>query len=104
MPELPEVETVRSGLAPVLEGHRLARVTVPKPDGADGMPDVIIPRKCVGELRKLLDEVEGTVEVSLSPTKIRFGLGSAVAVVLFLILLVFTLVYVRMIGKEGELA
>jgi DNA polymerase-3 subunit beta len=42
------------------------------------MPDVIIPKKCVGELRKLLDEVEGTVEVSLSPTKVRFGLGSAV--------------------------
>ena len=34
--------------------------------------------ECVGELRKLLDEVEGTVEVSLSPTKIRFGLGNAV--------------------------
>ncbi len=64
--------------AAATDGHRLARVTVPKPDGADGMPDVIVPRKCVGELRKLLDEVEGTVEVSLSPTKIRFGLGSAV--------------------------
>ena len=64
--------------AAATDGHRLARVTVPKPDGADGMPDVIVPRKCVGELRKLLDEVEGTVEVSLSPTKVRFGLGSAV--------------------------
>ena len=64
--------------AAATDGHRLARVTVAKPDGADGMPDVIIPRKCVAELRKLLDEVEGTVEVSLSPTKIRFGLGSAV--------------------------
>jgi DNA polymerase-3 subunit beta len=64
--------------AAATDGHRLARVTVPRPDGADGMPDVIVPRKCVGELRKLLDEVEGTVEVSLSPTKIRFGLGSAV--------------------------
>jgi DNA polymerase III subunit beta len=42
------------------------------------MPDVIVPRKCVNELRKLLDELEGTVEVSMSPTKIRFGLGSAV--------------------------
>ena len=42
------------------------------------MPDIIIPKKCVGELRKLLDEVEGTAEVSLSPTKVRFGLGSAV--------------------------
>jgi N,N'-diacetylchitobiose transport system permease protein len=34
----------------------------------------------------------------------HYGLGSAVAVVLFLILLAFSLVYVRMIGKEGELA
>jgi len=64
--------------AAATDGHRLARVTVPRPDGAEGMPDVIVPRKCVGELRKLLDEVEGTVEVSLSATKIRFGLGSAV--------------------------
>ncbi len=64
--------------AAATDGHRLARVTVDKPEGADGMPDVIIPKKCVVELRKLLDEVEGTAEVSLSPTKVRFGLGSAV--------------------------
>jgi DNA polymerase-3 subunit beta len=64
--------------AAATDGHRLARVTVPKPDGADGMPDVIVPRKCVAELRKLIEELEGTVEVSMSPTKIRFGLGSAV--------------------------
>ena len=64
--------------AAATDGHRLARVTVPRPDGAESMPDVIIPKKCVGELRKLLDEVEGSVEVSLSPTKVRFGLGSAV--------------------------
>jgi DNA polymerase-3 subunit beta len=42
------------------------------------MPDVIIPRKCVGELRKLLDEIDGSVGVSLSNTKIRFDLGQAV--------------------------
>ena len=64
--------------AAATDGHRLARVTVDRPEGAEGMPDIIIPRKCVGELRKLLDEVEGTVEVSLSATKIRFGLGSAI--------------------------
>ena len=64
--------------AAATDGHRLARVTVDKPEGADGMPDIIIPKKCVGELRKLLEEVEGTVEVSLSPTKVRFGLGNAV--------------------------
>ncbi|WP_420140268.1 DNA polymerase III subunit beta [Sphingomonas sp.] len=64
--------------AAATDGHRLARVTVPRPDGAEGMPDVIVPRKCVGELRKLLDEVDGSVEVSLSPTKVRFGLGTAI--------------------------
>jgi DNA polymerase-3 subunit beta len=64
--------------AAATDGHRLARVTVPRPAGAEGMPDVIIPRKCVAELRKLLDELEGTVQVSLSETKIRFGLGTAI--------------------------
>ena len=64
--------------AAATDGHRLARVTVAKPDGADGMPDVIVPKKCVLELRKLLDEVEGSVEVSLSSSKIRFAAGHAV--------------------------
>jgi DNA polymerase-3 subunit beta len=64
--------------AAATDGHRLARVTVPRPDGAQGMPGVIIPRKCVTELRKLLDEVDGTVQASLSESKIRFGLGNAV--------------------------
>jgi DNA polymerase-3 subunit beta len=64
--------------AAATDGHRLARVTVPRPEGAEGMPDVIIPRKAVAELYRLLEELEGTVEISLSPTKVRFGLGSAV--------------------------
>src|SRR5438309_1803211 len=64
--------------APATDGQRLARITVPRPDGADGMPDVIVPRKAVQELYRLLEELEGTVEISLSPTKIRFGLGSAI--------------------------
>ncbi|HEX6603652.1 MAG TPA: DNA polymerase III subunit beta [Sphingomicrobium sp.] len=64
--------------AAATDGHRLARITVGKPDGADGMPDVIVPRKAVAELYRLLEELEGTVEISLSPTKVRFGLGSAV--------------------------
>jgi len=32
MPELPEVETVRSGLAPSMEGHVIARADVNRPD------------------------------------------------------------------------
>ncbi|NML07602.1 DNA polymerase III subunit beta [Sphingomonas sp. G-3-2-10] len=64
--------------AAATDGHRLARVTVARPDGAESMPDIIIPRKCVGELRKLLDEVDGSVGVSMSNSKIRFDLGQAI--------------------------
>jgi DNA polymerase-3 subunit beta len=64
--------------AAATDGHRLARVTVPRPDGAQSMPDVIIPRKCVAELRKLLDELDGSVQISLSESKVRFGLGNAI--------------------------
>lgn len=64
--------------AAATDGHRLARVTVQRPDGAEAMPDVIVPRKCVAELRKLLDEVDGSVGVSLSGSKIRFDLGAAI--------------------------
>lgn len=39
MPELPEVETVRRGLAPVLEGARLARVIQRRPDLRFPLPD-----------------------------------------------------------------
>jgi DNA polymerase-3 subunit beta len=59
------------------DGHRLARVTTDLPAGATGMPDVIVPRKCVAEVRKLLDEAEGEIEVSLSSSKIRVQLGNA---------------------------
>ena len=57
------------------DGHRLARMELPLPDGAAGMPGVIVPRKAVNELRKLLDEFDQDVAVSLSDTKIRFGFG-----------------------------
>ena len=39
MPELPEVETVRRGLQPVLEGARLARVEARRPDLRFPFPD-----------------------------------------------------------------
>jgi DNA polymerase-3 subunit beta len=59
------------------DGHRLARVEIALPEGAAGMPGVIVPRKTVGELRKLIDD-DGEVEISLSETKIRFALGDVV--------------------------
>lgn len=69
--------------AAATDGHRLARFTLPRPEGAAGMPDVIVPRKAVGELRKLLEEaLDGNVLVDLSASKIRFTLGGEGGVVL----------------------
>jgi DNA polymerase-3 subunit beta len=58
------------------DGHRLARVEEPLPEGAGSMPGVIIPRKTVAELRKLLDEATGEIEVALSDTRIQFKVGT----------------------------
>jgi len=60
------------------DGHRLARVEVELPDGATGMPGIIIPRKTIVELRKLIDEAEGPIDIALSDTKIRFSFKNAV--------------------------
>lgn len=69
--------------AAATDGHRLARFTLPRPEGAAGMPDVIVPRKAVGELRKLLEEaLDGNVLIDLSASKIRFTLGGEGGVVL----------------------
>ena len=69
--------------AAATDGHRLARYTIARPEGAEGMPDVIVPRKCVGELRKLLEDVLDTaVLVDLSASKVRFTLGGEHGVVL----------------------
>ncbi|MGL4962765.1 MAG: DNA polymerase III subunit beta [Inquilinus sp.] len=72
-----KAETVPVLRAVATDGHRLARVEMPLPDGADAIPGVIVPRKTVMELRKLLDESGETVEVQLSETKTRFTLPGA---------------------------
>ena len=59
--------------AAATDGHRLARFTLARPEGAAGMPDVIIPRKAVAEVRKLLEEaMDGNVLIDLSASKVRF--------------------------------
>ncbi|MEE8505472.1 MAG: DNA polymerase III subunit beta [Kiloniellales bacterium] len=60
------------------DGHRLARFEMPLPEGAADMPGVIIPRKAVVELRKLIDETDEGVQVSLSDTKVRFSFDATV--------------------------
>jgi DNA polymerase-3 subunit beta len=59
------------------DGHRLALAETDQPQGAHGMPNVIIPKKTIAEISKLLDEAEGDVEISLSHTQITFNFGSA---------------------------
>ncbi|BAE49441.1 DNA polymerase sliding clamp subunit [Paramagnetospirillum magneticum AMB-1] len=60
------------------DGHRLARVEITLPSGAAGMPGIIVPRKTVAEIRKLIDETDGEITVSLSETKLKFAFGDAV--------------------------
>jgi len=55
------------------DGHRLARIDCEMPEGAADMPGVIVPRKAVGELRKLLDDDDMKIAVSVSETKVRFA-------------------------------
>ena len=58
--------------AAATDGHRLARFELDLPDGASDIPGVIVPRKTVTELRRLLDDAEGAIDISLSDTKIQF--------------------------------
>jgi len=60
------------------DGHRLARFEMPLPDGAKGMPGVIVPRKAVSEIRKLVDESSDAVKVSLGETRIRLAFDGVV--------------------------
>jgi DNA polymerase-3 subunit beta len=59
------------------DGHRLARVELPVPQGAAGMPGVIIPRKTVAEVRKVIEEASEDLEIALSETQIRISIGPA---------------------------
>lgn len=66
-------EGVKVLRAVATDGHRLARFEMPLPDGATGMPGVIVPRKAVGELRKLAEEAADAISISLSESKVRFS-------------------------------
>src|ERR1700686_5558799 len=43
------------------DGHRLAQLDLPLPEGAGGMPGIIVPRKTVGEVRRLIEAGGGGV-------------------------------------------
>ena len=58
------------------DGHRLAQVELARPDGADGMPGIIIPRKTVHELHRLIEASSTPVKIGVSPAKVRFEIGT----------------------------
>ncbi|MGH6682916.1 MAG: DNA polymerase III subunit beta, partial [Pseudolabrys sp.] len=60
------------------DGHRLAQVELPLPQGGAGMPGIIVPRKTVGEVQRLIETGEGEVAIELSAGKIRFSIGDIV--------------------------
>jgi DNA polymerase-3 subunit beta len=77
------LHTAGSGKAQTLravatDGHRLAQFDLPLPEGAAGMPGIIVPRKTVGEVQRLIEDSQAEVTVELSQGKIRFTLGDVV--------------------------
>ena len=68
-------ETLR---AVATDGHRLAQVEMPLPDGAKGMPGVIVPRKTVSDLLRLSEAGDDSIRIELSPSKIRVSAGQVV--------------------------
>ena len=72
--------TAKAGMlrAVATDGHRLAQVELPLPQGAAGMPGIIVPRKTVGEVQRLIETGEGEVAIELSAGKIRFTIGNVV--------------------------
>ncbi|MCL2504904.1 MAG: DNA polymerase III subunit beta [Alphaproteobacteria bacterium] len=60
------------------DGHRLAKIEIPAPKGASGMAGIILPRKTVGEVRKMLEEWSDDIEIAASENKIRFSFGDIV--------------------------
>ena len=57
------------------DGHRLAKADCPLPDGAAGMPGVIVPSATVDLIRKLIARVKGDVVVSVAAKYIRVTFG-----------------------------
>jgi DNA polymerase III subunit beta len=60
------------------DGHRLALAEIKAPKGAESLEGVIVPRKAVAEARRLVDGVDGDIDVEVSDTKIVVRAGRAV--------------------------
>ena len=59
------------------DGHRLALAEMAAPEGAAGSPGVIVPRKTIGEARRLLEDAGENVDLQVSAQKIRLDFNGA---------------------------
>jgi DNA polymerase-3 subunit beta len=62
------------------DGLRLAQAQVSLPPEAGTMPQVIVSRKTIHEIRKLIDEIANEVTISLSNNQVRFKVGSSILI------------------------
>lgn len=64
------------------DGHRLALASLPAPNGAEELKGVIIPKKAVGEITRLLNDVankqETEMSLSISDTKLKLEMNGTV--------------------------
>ena len=55
------------------DGHRLAQYDIPLPQGANEINGIIIPKKTIQELRRVLDDASGDINIELNENKVRFS-------------------------------
>ena len=60
------------------DGHRLSRVDMNIPEGANEIPGVIVPRKTIMEIRKLLEDHADIINLSLSDNKIKLSFNNVI--------------------------
>ena len=70
-----EADRVQVLRAVATNGHELAYAGEPLPDGAAGMPGVILPRQTLSELRKLLADAQGEISLGVSETRMQIAMG-----------------------------
>ncbi|MDA7688160.1 DNA polymerase III subunit beta [Pelagibacteraceae bacterium] len=58
------------------DGHRLAQYDIPLPQGAKDMNGIIIPKKMIQELRRVLDDATGDINIQLNENKIKFSFNN----------------------------
>ncbi len=59
------------------DGHRMARMQTSLPEGAEGIPGVIISRKTVSQIQDMASEDQQDLEISLSETQISVKFQNA---------------------------